>query len=156
MNFDIYIKCPKCEKSALLDDKLFCSYPTKKYNNDPSVNTLPQFNGFYIKENYPSLVKWKPKQHYENPEKSYICKCSSCMYTGLITVELPHDLYSQTEYRGTKLWAYNYDHVNAMLEYIKDDNRSNKRAYNLHKLPKVFQSKKNRNQVIKLIEKNLK
>jgi DNA-directed RNA polymerase subunit RPC12/RpoP len=62
-------------------------------------------------------------------------------------------LWLQEEVKGDILWAYNYDHLNYLENYISSDLRVRIGMTLSAKLPQFIKDKKNRTRLIKLIGK---
>lgn len=100
-----------------------------------------------------------------------VLTCASCHRRRKHELRWPDDAYFRVDYRGHQLWAYNRANAVKLLNYIRSDER--KKGIKgfidlgdrkieidgidsfLHKIPKIFQSKKARHHIVEKLEKRL-
>lgn len=177
MYADYYsVECPHCKKEATVQDwKFTCQHcyrqveiPSYKYNiyfrrNCPDCGKL-----IYIRETGLNLV----------PDKMKVM-CSNCFFKiedkptvgKAYRIELdlkglkgdPYwgfPLWFQTEVKGHLFWGYNREHLVEIETYIKADLREVTVPYRSHKmvsrLPSFIKDAKNREAILKAIERMLK
>lgn len=105
------------------------------------------------------------KQFYKsgkNSEKKgeFLVKinCIHCGYTNEKQVSWPKDAYWTFDIKGEILWAWSKEHSEVILEYIvsKDREQLGRHGSSLFHIPKHFKLAKNRDTVVRKIEKRLK
>jgi hypothetical protein len=184
----ISIKCPSCESHATFQksvgianpkkidreyfdkSKHFSAFYTKhhgrfQYNvwydtglgkNIDNVSDLP--DGYTASDFKPSRYSWPLRKFSRG-----VIACNHCTLRRRANINWPEQAYFSVEYKNKKLWAFNREMAQAILEYLKDPSRKkfsqsskNQTAYGwLNNLPTVFQTKKATPQVIKKLEKLL-
>ncbi len=175
---EIFVECPKCEKRAIITKDNPKSYFSQRTLKCP--NCFHSQNG--RKESYAIELKChcshcaselKVEMPNVNEKKETIAvKCSSCGKTENysprnIAQEWKYEstgkpsenyfglpLWLTETFRGNNFWAFNYDHLEYLKQYISAELREkNGRTHwtMVEKLPDWMKSGKNRDKIVKLI-----
>lgn len=100
-----------------------------------------------------------------------VMSCNGCYQRRRHDLKWPDDAYFNVDYRGHRLWAYDRAYAVKLLNYIRSDERHKAIKGHidlgdrkieitgidnfLHKIPKIFQSKKARSHIVQKLEKRL-
>jgi hypothetical protein len=175
---EIFVACPKCEKRAVVTKDNPKSYFSKRTLKCP--NCFHSQNG--RKESFAIELKChcshcaselKVEMYDVNEKKETIAvKCSNCGKTENYTprnisleriYESPGNptenyfglpLWLNAHFRGNVFWAFNYEHLEYLKQYISAELREkNGRTHwtMVEKLPNWIKSSKNRDKIVKLI-----
>lgn len=107
-----------------------------------------------LPENYNSRDAY---YHYNN--KLGVCVCQNCGTRKKYELNWQQDAYYQTTIKNQVLWAFDKQHLVSIKQFIQSSNRCEKSHQNWHylfHLPTIFKKQKNRDEVIKKIDKLLK
>jgi hypothetical protein len=83
--------------------------------------------------------------------------CTACGYRRKAKLHWPDDAYYQCSIKDHTLWAFNQEYLIALIDYIQSDHRDRHNKYHsflLH-LPSIFLEKKNREIVVKKLNRLL-
>ena len=184
----IAVTCPRCEKHATFKksvgianikkadrnyfdtSKNFETFFTKHHGsfqyevwhhnglgkNIDNIDDLP--DGYTVQNFKPSSYSW-PLGKFPRG----VIACNHCTLRRRTNINWPEQAYFNIEYKNKKLWAYDREMAQAILEYLKNPYRrkfsqsiKNQTSYGwLSNLPTVFQTKKATPHVIKKLEKLL-
>ena len=177
------IVCPNCGKAAISDFSNRANNGGKVLHCEHCglAKRLEDFEGYggYVKLNCPgcgSLID-KTFDLHKNPPKQLIVTCDVCrhklsvkpklerydaMCTNIKEDGLMHDhltgqpLYYQERVRGNLFWAYNRSHIALMQDYLSSDLRERVGMSVVAKLPTFIKIKKNKELILKVLDKWLK
>ena len=163
----IDIKCPDCGALAKFEEPL--EFLSKKEVCQGETKPTHQWGGWIVLERFPSQISWKPpsgSSQYlrgggDTGKGGYplltngLVQCSHCHSNRKHKLNWPTDAYWQWEIRGELLWAWDKEHAQIILKYVKDTSRSSRRSYNLKYIPSHFLSAKVRELVVQKIERSV-
>jgi hypothetical protein len=116
----------------------------------------------YVEVRFPDLFPWKGKATYPIRNTNGVCSCLNCGYRSRHELKWPNDAYYRVEYRSKVLWGWTRADMLTLKRFIESGNRDEviKKAYPganvlLWRLPAVFLLAKNREDLLKRIEKLL-
>lgn len=174
------ITCPNCQGHAHFFFAKFIKIRHKK--DDVLFQTHPLFDHIIIKNSYgiternavyyPNLYGIKPLTDDDMPEhyhccdlyyhynnKSGVCVCQNCGIRKKYELNWQKDAYYQTTIKNQVLWAFDKEHLLNIKKFIQSNHR-NEKAYRNHHylfhLPTIFKEHKNRDELVKKIDKLLK
>ena len=163
----IDIKCPNCGRLAKFEEP----FEFVSRNNVAADETRPQhqWGGWIVIERFPSQCNWIPpssSQQYlrgggDDGKGGYpvltngLVQCSNCHYNVKHKLHWPNDAYWQWSIRGEVLWAWDKEHAQIILNYVKMEVRPSRYSYNLRYIPSHFLSAKVRDLVVKNIERSV-
>ena len=163
----IDIKCPDCGKLAKFEEPFeFLS----KHNVRPD-ETKPthQWGGWTVLERFPSQINWKApsgtnqftRGRGDTGKGGYalftngLIQCSHCHSNRKHTLNWPIDAYWQWEIQGELLWAWDTEHAQIILNFVKETSRPSRHSPSLKYIPSHFLSAKVRELVVQKIERSL-
>lgn len=167
----VEIRCPRCGGRAAFDEP-FQFVSARKVQGLP--DTGHQWGGWYVREKYPSLIRWKPpggSHQYLSTSSARssggyrlghrgVARCRECHLVAVHVLRWPGDAYFQWNVRGTALWAWDVDHARVLLHYIESSLRDPARypAYrrSLQKLPATILAARSRDTVARKIRGTLR
>ena len=169
---EILVVCPKCLKRAVVNKKnnitlncSNCGYHEKYINKRYIVEVKSYCSSCekYFKF-YDNTITTKFKQikiacpHCNKVDKyeANYKENSSYQIKGGVEFYFNLEFWLRKDFRGNLFWAYNYKHLEYLKDYIYAKVRErNDRCYTtmVEILPKFIKSKKNRDGLIKIIDK---
>jgi len=143
----IYVVCPKCNRQAMVRSK--GSFPNFKENETKLICTHCGFNKYYAET---------PKDTWTSERSGIEYKTRNLIVGSNIDPYFRLPLWLQAETPDGLLWAYNYEHLTFIENHVKAElrNREKSLMYNRSlgsRLPKWMTSKKNRQEILRVIEK---
>ena len=153
----VAVRCPRCGREARFDGDPY-RFVLRSRATAVEIEAGHPYGGWIALERYPHLVPWDPKQvqaDLRRPEKHGVITCRDCGLTSAATCRFPHDAWYQWDLRGLRLYARDRAHAIALRDYIADPARRGKWAHRFHKLPRVVIAAKNRDLVVRRIERSL-
>lgn len=176
----ICVSCPKCQKMAIVDNSNYFNsldyYSEVRCHHCGFQKNSLEITYYVIKGQFrcPECTTRIPyfQDNLKQKPESLQIKCDYCHYEIIITPkyekhykEFPNPnglacdfmfglpFYYQTNIRGNLFWAYNQAHAQEMLDYVSADLRERFGMTMVAKLPTFIKSAKNRDLVIKVLEK---
>jgi len=160
----IDIKCPNCRGLAKFEEPF--EFLTKNDKRPEDGRPMHQWGGWTVLERFPSQVSWHPpstSQQYlrtgvDNIQGGYpvltngLVQCPHCHSNTKHNLDWPMDSYWQWEIRGELLWAWDKNHAEKILKFIKATIRPSRRTPNLKYIPSHFLSSNVRDLVVKKME----
>lgn len=165
------IRCPRCGGRAAFDEP-FQFIPTGASKDRP-LGELKQWGGWYVREKYPSVLRWKPPRGFGQYlftgggrssggyalRRRGVVRCRECHLVAVHVLSWPGDAYFQWNVRGTRLWALDANHARVLLHYIESTLRDPARhpayQHSLRKLPAAILAARSRHVVAKKIRATL-
>jgi len=156
------IRCPRCGGEATFDFPFELlnewSEELESWRVDTTVEIL-RWGGWFVVAKHPDLFPWKePSGGYRRSDQG-VCYCQNCSTRFEHLLEWPSDAYFYCEVKGKLLWAWSREHVKVLKSFIQSKNRKieDYPGYGLflHHIPKHFMLAKNRDLVVKKLEKLL-
>lgn len=168
----ILIRCPKCEKQAIL--KLKSDGYVAQCLNCTNVWTphTDRLKLKYAKGICRKCGRWCNIKTELKPNENYGHIFRKCPYCGenqsfeldssdgiiISPYDFTENLYLKASFRGHEVWAYNYDHLNYLIKYVEAELRQppQKHFFNSKQsdcLPKFIKLAKNRNDILKVLYK---
>ena len=156
--------CPHCQGQALFID------PFEFTTVLPTDQPARRWGGWYVVERYPQLLPWQApagssSQHLLHgsshgqgyvPLTRGVVECQTCQAPFVHLLNWPQDAWWQWSVRGRLLWAWDRDHARRIVEYVRATDRPRRGVYgDIANLPAYFLAAKQRDTVIKLIERTL-
>lgn len=178
---DTLVKCPSCEKRAFLkndrsvfqwyfneNSEINCPNCSLTINQKELVRYRLELNkncsncGQEIQKTIPNL---KEKKEY------LTVRCENCgdtekhkprnvsnrvVFSNQVGAKDPVfgvSLWLQEEIKGNILWAFNYDHLEYLKNYVSAELRERNGMTMSAKLPQFIKDKRNRTKLLKLIDK---
>lgn len=163
----IDIKCPDCGALARFEEP----FEFLSKNNVCPDETKPahQWGGWAVLERFPSQISWNApstSSQYlrgggDTRKGGYplltngLVQCSHCHSNRKHKLNWPVDAYWQWEVRGQLLWAWDKEHAQIILNFVKETARPSRRSYSLKYIPSHFLSAKVRDLVVQKIERSI-
>jgi len=158
------IRCPNCRKEATFGFPfVFISGPERSREQRIAQYALPghimeAWGGWTVLINFPDLFPWKAPEHrtYRRGDIGGY-SCIHCGSRGKHPLDWPQDAYYVCEVRGHTLWAWTRDYAETLRSYIGSKDRKKYPGYLLflRHIPKVFLLAKNRDTVLKQLDRML-
>ncbi|SFQ07071.1 hypothetical protein SAMN03084138_03957 [Enterovibrio norvegicus DSM 15893] len=162
----IDIKCPDCGELAKFEEP-FKFLSSRKIHPD-ETRPIHRWGSWRVLERFPSKISWKPpsssrqflRSGGDSGDAGYplltngLVLCSHCHSNRKHKLNWPIDAYWQWEIRGKLLWAWDKEHAEAILNYIKQTSRPTRHSYCLRYIPSHFLSAKVRELVVQRIERS--
>jgi hypothetical protein len=163
----IDIKCPDCKNLALFEEPF--EFQSSKDTPANETQSSYRWGGWTVVERFPSLIKWKAPsgssqylRHGGNTSSggypllnNGLVLCPACHSNRKHKLSWPHDAYWQWEIRGEILWAWDKNHAEEILTFVKKVSRPSQRPSRLWHLPSHFLSAKMRDLVVQKIERSV-
>ncbi|MFV9482250.1 hypothetical protein ACNI3T_00355 [Christiangramia sp. ASW11-125] len=175
------IKCPSCKERAILkndnsvfqwffneNSKIHCPNCKLTVNQNNLIRYRLELKrncskcGADIQKSIPNLKKKKKTVSVscENCGNTEIYEPRNIKYTMIFNDQIGAkdpifgvSLWLQENLKGNIFWAYNFDHLEYLRNYISADLREREGMTLSAKLPKFIKDKKNRTKLLKLIDK---
>ncbi|KAF7786189.1 hypothetical protein PRUB_a0670 [Pseudoalteromonas rubra] len=163
----IDIKCPDCGELAKFEEPF--EFLSKKVAPPDATKPTHQWGGWTVLERFPSQVSWKvpsgSSQYLRGggdaSKGGYpllmngLAQCSHCYSNRKHKLNWPSDAYWQWEVRGELLWAWDKEHAQVILNFVKETSRPSRHSYSLKYIPSHFLSAKARDLVVKKMERSI-
>lgn len=164
----IDIICPDCGGLAQFEE------PFEFVSQDevPPDETRPthRWGGWIVIERFPSEIHWKapsessryvrgggdPGQGGYPLRTKGLVRCTHCHANQMHRLNWPSDAYWQWEIRGQLLWAWDKEHAQQILDFIRQTARPARRSTRLKHIPAHFLSAKVRDLVVRKIERSIR
>ena len=161
----IDICCPSCGNRALFHEP-FEFIGTK---GDLAGRPYHEWGSWKVVELFPSTFKWVPPKTSSqylrgggnNGHGGYpllhrgLYQCDHCHNNLKHILDWPNDAFWSWEIRGSQLWAWDMNHAQRILDYIKPVSRTRTYSYDLRCIPKEFLAAKVRELIVKRITRSL-
>lgn len=148
---DIFVKCPACGKKAVVKTPGYNKQDWKLFEDEVRFSCVHCVKALVLKD-VP-----KPVLFYNSGGKAIT---SRIIYgdNGNVDIFFGYELWLEQECMGNRIWAYNYEHLTFMEEFIAAPLRSKPhdiKQYSIKsigsRLPRWMTSAKNREKVLKAI-----
>lgn len=163
----IDIKCPNCGNLAKFEEPF--EFWSKIEANADDNRPTHRWGGWTVVERFPSQVSWKPPSSScqylrgggNTGKGGYplltngLVQCQSCHVNNKHVLCWPSDAYWQWSIRGELLWAWDKDHAQLILNYVKTRMRPSRQSYSLRYIPTHFLSAKVRDLVVQKMERSI-
>ncbi len=163
----IDIKCPDCEQLAKFEEPF--EFLSKNGIRPDDTKPTHQWGGWIVLERFPSQINWKApsgsSQYLRRGGDTYkggyplltngLVQCSHCHSNRKHNLNWPADAYWQWEVRGQLLWAWDLNHAQIILKFVKETTRPSRRSPSLKYIPSHFLSAKVRDLVVQKIERSV-
>lgn len=163
----IDIKCPECGCLAKFEEPF--EFLSKNEMSTQEARPTHQWGGWIVIERFPSQVTWTApsgSSQYlrgggDTGKGGYplrtngLVQCSHCHSNRKHKLSWPSDAYWQWEIRGQLLWAWDKEHAQIILDFVKETTRPPRHSYRLKYIPSHFLSAKVRAQVVKRMERSI-
>lgn len=168
MKYDpIDIKCSDCGGLAKFEEP----FEFLSKNEVQATETRPthRWGSWTVLERFPSQITWKAppgSSQYlrgggDTGKGGYplltngLVQCSNCHSNRKHKLDWPSDAYWQWEIRGELLWAWDKEHAQIILHFVKETARPSRHSYSLKYIPSHFLSAKVRDLVVQKMERNI-
>ncbi len=161
----IDVRCPACGKLAKFEEPF--EFFSKNEVQPAETRPMHRWGGWLVLERFPSHFPWQaPSCSSQYLSLGYDKSGYALRSNGLLlcsffhvqqmqqkhTLKWPGDAYWQWEIRGKLLWAWDRNHAEAILAYVKKTTRSSRYyAPLIKRLPTHFLTAKVRHLVVKKI-----
>jgi len=162
----IDIKCPECGGLAKFEEPF--EFLSPKTVGADDTRPRHKWGGWVVVERFPSQFTWKAPstQPYlrgggDNGQIGYplltygLVQCPNCHANTKHKLHWPHDAYWQWDIRGKLLWAWDRDHAEAILAYVKATIRPPRHSCYLRYISTHFLSAQVRDLVVRKMESSL-
>ena len=163
----IDIKCPDCGGLAKFEEPF--EFHSKREASLDESRTLHRWGVWFVLERFPSLVKWKApsgsnqylRNGGDNGKDGYplltngLIQCPRCHSNRKHKLAWPNDAFWQWPIRGELLWAWDKDHAQTILNFVKKTDRPPRYHDQLKYIPSRFLSGKVRDLVVKKMEQSI-
>lgn len=163
----IDIRCPDCGELAKFEEPF--EFFSKNAVRPDETRPMHQWGGWIVLERFPSQVKWKApsgSSQYlrgggDRGNGGYplhtngLVQCSHCHSNRKHKLNWPNDAYYQWKIRGELLWAWDKEHAQIILNFVKKSIRPSRRSFSLKYIPSHFLSAKVRDLVVKKMERSV-
>lgn len=158
------VLCPRCAGRATFRE------PFVFFTQPPADRPTHRWGGWHVAERYPQLLPWQaPKgsssQYLASGPgdgRGYpllrrgVIECAACCELFIHDLEWPEDAWWQWSIRGRMLWAWDREHAEQILDYVRATDRpARSTAGALGSVPAHFLTAKVREAVVKLMTRSL-
>ena len=158
------VRCPHCAGHACFRE------PFEFRSVAPANGPAHRWGGWYVVERYPHIFPWvaprgSSSQYLTdgaNDGQGYpllhrgVVECEACKQQSVHVLAWPEDAWWQWSIRGKMLWAWDRQHAEQILRYVRATDRPPRSTSGpIGSLPSHFLSAKVRDAVVKAIERKL-
>lgn len=163
----IDIKCPNCGGLATFEEPF--EFLSKKKLRPDESRPSHQWGGWVVIERFPSQLMWEAPSRSgqylrgggDTGTGGYplltngLIQCQNCHANSKHKLDWPNDAYWQWEIRGELLWAWDKNHAQIILNFVRETVRPSRHFYSVRYLPSHFLSAKVRELVVQKMERSI-